>query len=177
MNRNDGARMWNNGVPRSTPTRFGGALVGIAHPTDARTRRGMTLFEVLLAFAIFMGSMAALGQLIANGTRGAVQARLQTQAIVRCESKLAEVVVGAEDFETASQVPFPDDSRWNWSLSVAQTPYPNLFALTLVVSHRGANRLGDAEFTLHRLARNPQVSTTAAAEAAAATTSAGGSTP
>ncbi|MDB5339359.1 MAG: hypothetical protein JWN70_4978, partial [Planctomycetaceae bacterium] len=54
-------------------------------------RRGLTLFEVLIALVIFVGAMAAIGQLVANGVRAALQARFQTQAAMMCEAKLAEV--------------------------------------------------------------------------------------
>ena len=46
------------------------------------TRGGLTLLEILLAVAIFFGSLVVLSQLAWNGTRAAVQARLKTQAII-----------------------------------------------------------------------------------------------
>ena len=54
----------------------------------------LSLFEVIVSLAILMGSIAAIGQLISSGVRASVQGRLQTQAIIRCESKMAEVVAG-----------------------------------------------------------------------------------
>src|SRR5258708_1867065 len=54
-------------------------------PATRKNRRGLSLFEVLIALAIFMGALAAIGQLIATGARGAVFAKLQTQAVIRCE--------------------------------------------------------------------------------------------
>ena len=57
-------------------------------------RTGLTLLEIVLAIAIFFGSMAALSQLAWNGTRASVQARLKSQATIRCDAKLNEVLTG-----------------------------------------------------------------------------------
>ena len=69
-----------------------------ASGTTARNqhRPGLTLLEIVLSLAIFFGALAILSQLSWNGARAAVQARLKTQAIIRCEAKLAEVLAGAE---------------------------------------------------------------------------------
>ena len=66
-------------------------------------RAGISLFEVLLALVIFMGSYAALSALSSSGMNAAVQGRLQTQAIIRCESKLAEVVSAVEPMDSVSE--------------------------------------------------------------------------
>ena len=87
-------------------------------------RRGLTLLEIILALAIFFGSLAALAQLSWNGSRAAVQARLKTQAIIRCEAKLAEILAGAQRLQSSSRVPFPDNAAWTWSLSITETNYP-----------------------------------------------------
>jgi len=117
----------------------------------------MTLFEVLLALAIFLASLAALAHLIAAGTRAAVQGRLQTQAIVRCKSKLAEVVAGAETLETVSNVSFGDDQRWSWSLTVEQGPWPELKTVQVTVAHIGGNSLGNTSYALHSFVRDPRL--------------------
>ena len=58
-------------------------------------RNGLTLFELLLALAIFLASLAALAHSCwTSGSRAAAQAKLQTEAILRCESKLGELVSG-----------------------------------------------------------------------------------
>ena len=122
-----------------------------------RPRKGLTLFEVLLALAIFLVSLAALAHLITNGTRAAVQGRLQTEAIIRCKSKMAEVVAGAEAMETLSRVAFPDDPKWLWDLSVEQGPWPDLRIVQVTVSHVGTNSLGNTSYTLLRHIRDPQL--------------------
>ena len=49
---------------------------------------GMTLLEVLVSLSIFMGSFAAISQLFNLGSRAAIRAALETQAVIRCESNL-----------------------------------------------------------------------------------------
>ena len=134
-------------------------------PLSAR-RLGLTLFEVLLSLAIFVGSMAALGQLIANGVRGAVQARLQTQAVLRCESKMAELVAGAQAFQAVAGASFLDDPSWSWSVTLGSGPHVDLYAVEVTVSHTGTNGLGDVSFSLQRLLRDPQIFVDAATAAA-----------
>jgi Tfp pilus assembly protein PilV len=56
---------------------------------------GISLFEVVLALVILVTSLAAIGQLISSGGRGAVRSRLLTQAVFLAESKMAEMASGA----------------------------------------------------------------------------------
>ena len=122
-----------------------------------RTRGGLTLLEILLALAIFFGSLVVLSQLAWNGTRAAVQARLKTQAIIRCEAKLAEVLAGAEKLQPMTRVPFPDNTEWKWSLSISETVYPDLLQLDVTVSHSGNSQLAKVEFSLRRWMRDPSL--------------------
>lgn len=118
-------------------------------------RDGLTLLEILLSVAIFFGALAVLSQLAWNGTRSAVQARLKTQAIIRCEAKLAEVIAGIEPMQPKSNVPFPDNAHWSWSLVVSETTFPELLQLDVTVSHTGNSRLANVSFTLRRWTRDP----------------------
>ena len=120
-------------------------------------RKGLTLFEILLALAIFLASLAALSQLIASGTRAAVQGRLQTEAIFRCESKLAELVAGEEPIEARSNGPFEEDRKWRWSLTVEEGPWPDLNLVEVTVSHEGQNAFGNTSYTLRRYLRDPRL--------------------
>ena len=134
-----------------------------------RSRAGISLFEVLLALSIFLAAIVTLTQLSETGMRAAVQARLQTHAILRCESKLAEIATGVEPLEDASEQPFPDDEKWTWSLESAAGPHADLLLVTITVDYVGETDLASAGFSLSRLIRDPAVFAAAAeAEAAAA---------
>jgi hypothetical protein len=115
----------------------------------------LTLLEILLSLAIFFGAMAALSQLAWNGARAAVQARLKSQAIIRCEAKLAEVLSGIESMQAKTNVPFPDNPHWTYSVLIGPTNLPELIQVEVIVAHSGNNRLGHVTFSLNRWTREP----------------------
>lgn len=125
------------------------------------SRRGLTLLEVLLSLGLFLGALAALSQLWYGGVRASVQARLTTQAILRCESKLNEVVAGAVPLQTTGDTPFDDDSNWTWNLQIESGPHADTLLATVTVSHPGQGGLSSSSHQLRRLIRDPQVWTAA----------------
>lgn len=145
-----------------------------------KNRKGLSLLEVVVALAIFMGAIAAIGQLISTGVRGAVQARLQSQAVLRAETKMAEVVAGAVSLHGASGS-FADDPAWAWSVSSAAGTQAGLYIVDVTVTHQSATTAGNQSYSLRRLVRDPQVAVDAylkaqeAAAAAAASSSSGSS--
>lgn len=120
-------------------------------------RDGLTLLEIVLSLAIFFGALAILSQLSWNGARAGIQARLKTQAIIRCEAKLAEVLAGAETLSPKSRVPFPDNAAWNYSVTIAETQFPDLLQVDVTVSHSGGTKLANSDFTLRRWMRDPSL--------------------
>lgn len=133
-------------------------------------RRGLTLFEILLSLGIFLASMTALSQLVTTGMQAAVQSRLQTQAILRCESKLSEILAGVEAIQSTGATPFEDDPSWTWELTVNSGPHASLLELQVLVRHTGGSNLAEMSFDLTRHVRDPQLylDAQAAAEEAAA---------
>lgn len=125
--------------------------------SSSRHRRGVSLLEVLLALAIFLAGFAALSQLSQTGMNAAVQSRLQTNAIVRCESRLAELVSGVEPLVDATDQPFEDDPRWTWSLQIAPGPHADLLLLRVSVRYQGQNDRASTGFSISRLIRDPAV--------------------
>ncbi len=125
-------------------------------------RRGLTLLEVLLSLGLFLGALAALSQLWYGGVRAAVQARLSTQAILRCESKLNEVVAGAVPLTSTNDTAFDDDASWTWSLQVESgTHHADALSVIVTVKHPGQGGLSSNEYQLRRLIRDPLVWTAA----------------
>lgn len=123
--------------------------------------RGLTLFEVLLSLSIFMGAMVVLSQLWYGGVRASVQTQLRTQAILRCESKLNEVVAGILPLQSVGDTPFEDDSTWTWNLQVTPGPHADVWLVVVNVSHPGQGGLSSSGHQLTRLIRDPQVWTDA----------------
>ncbi len=124
---------------------------------DVRSRRGFTLFEILLSLGLFLGALAVLSQMWYSGVRASVQSRLRTQAIFRCESKLSEVVAGAVPLQATSDTPFDDDASWTWNLQVLPGPHADLILAVVNVVHPGQGGLSSSSHQLSRLIRDPQV--------------------
>ncbi|MFH1304254.1 MAG: prepilin-type N-terminal cleavage/methylation domain-containing protein [Planctomycetota bacterium] len=119
-------------------------------------RSGLTLLEVLISLSIFLGALAAIGQLIGIGSRAALQAQLRTQAIMKCQSKLAEVLAGVQPMESVTQAAFEeDDDNWKWSLNVEPGAYENLLMLTVSVTYSGASEMVTTSYQLMRQVRDP----------------------
>ncbi|MCH7988263.1 MAG: hypothetical protein IID46_03830 [Planctomycetes bacterium] len=129
----------------------------------------MTLYEVVISLTIFLGAMLAISQIISVGSRAAVQARLQTQAILRCESKLSEILAGVEPMESVSNAQIEEDTaNWVWSLEIGQGPHEVILDLTVSVSHINQEGNPDSTFSLRRYVRDPQLFIDAAEAAAEA---------
>lgn len=118
---------------------------------------GFTLFEVLISLAIFLTALAALSQLVSTGVQASSRARLETQAILRCESKMAEVLAGVEPLETLAATPFEDDPSWTWSLEIGAGPHVDLLELNVTVSHTGVSDLATVSYSMSRYIRDPQL--------------------
>lgn len=140
----------------------------LEHVTSSPSRAGFSLFEVLLSLGIFMAAFVALSQLSSNGMRAAVESRQTTKAMLRCESKLAEIVAAVEPLEDASETPFEDDEDWTWSLQTADGPHADIRSITLTVRYDGDSELAGTSFTMTRLIRDPAVYEAAALDAAMA---------
>jgi len=122
------------------------------------TKRGFTLYEVVLALVIFSASMLALGQLISVGTRAAIQSRFQTRAVLLCESKLAEVIAGAETLDNVNGASFEtEDETWSWDVSIGSSAFPDVLLVQVTVNHIATNENSNVSYTLSRLVRDASV--------------------
>lgn len=129
-------------------------------PTKAssRTKRsGLSLLEVVLSITIFVGAVTALSQLSTNGMTAAVKGRLDTQAFMRCESKMAEVSAAIEPLEDISDQPFQDDENWTWSLSTSGGPHADVLFAKVTVNYNGQSDLSSTSVSLSKLIRDPAV--------------------
>ena len=116
--------------------------------TDIQRRQGLTLFEVLLSLAVLAVSLAAIGQLVSSGMRGAVQAHLQSEAVIRCQHQLGELMATCEAIPNLSEQPFPDDSNWTWSASSSDTEENGLVSVVVTVKHSAGNGIGEVSYSL-----------------------------
>src|SRR5438309_10286197 len=107
------------------------------------TRRGISLMEVLVATAIFLFSMVALGRPIILSGDVSTEVQQQAQAAHLAQSKLAEVIAGVVPLSSQADVPFDEDPDWQWTLD-AQTDesVTGIYRVRVTVSrtHAGTSR-------------------------------------
>jgi type II secretory pathway pseudopilin PulG len=127
-----------------------------SHPPHHRSARrpGLSLLEVLLALAIFIIALAAIGTLIGGANDRGAEARLFNTAARLAQSKLAEFEAGVSSFnETSGSFPAPDDA-WQWTAQ-ADLQTSNLYLVTVTVSRDlGGRRF---EFSLGQMMLDPSL--------------------
>jgi type II secretion system protein I len=132
--------------------------------------RGITLYEVVIALAIFSGAVVALFEALSTATRAALQARLQSQAVLLAETKMAEVVSGVTQPTSTGETSFTDSGLegWTYSISVAAATHTGINQVQVTVKGPQTANAVDASFTMTRLLRDQQAFVTSAVQAAKA---------
>ena len=97
-------------------------------------RIALTLLEVIVSMAIFLLSVIAIFQLVFMGSERAMEVRLQARTSLRCQSKLAEVMIGAEPLNsTGNYAAFADsDKDLQWKIEVESKDEKGLLYLVKV---------------------------------------------
>lgn len=137
------------------------------------THPGFSLLEVVLATAILLFAVVALGELVRNGLNAARRAQYVSQAQLICESKLAEIAAGIVPPDPVSQVPVlstedqPDLNEWVYSVEVFPLDQPELIQVKVTVMRNPQLGGFPFEFSLIRWMRDPEVDQEAAAEVSA----------
>lgn len=124
-----------------------------------RCRSGLSLLEIIISVAIFMASLAAIMEGLQIGRRSELSARLQSEAVLRCETVMGEIVSGVREASSAEGNPFDDDEtgHWVWAAEVTEAGTTGLLQVTVLVEHRPGGEEPNAAFTLVRFMRDPQL--------------------
>ena len=130
----------------SRPSRSAGRLTG---------PRGISLFEVVLSLVILVSTLAAIGQLISGGGRGAVRSRLLTQGVFLAESVMSEMISGASPLASQTGVPVPNEPRWTFDVTIESEAQADLYLVTVRMQHQANSSMGDVKYELTRLVRDP----------------------
>lgn len=127
--------------------------------TRHATRHGLSLLEVIISVAIFLAAMTAIMQGLSVGQNSELAARLQSEAVLRCEAKMGEIICGAVEANSSEGNPFEDDEtgNWEWSSQVTDGGAPGLLQVTVLVEHKPGGDEPNAGFTLVRMMRDPQL--------------------
>lgn len=126
---------------------------------SSKCRSGLSLLEIIISVAIFMASLAAIMEGLQIGRRSELSARLQSEAVLRSETVMGEILCGAKEASSAQGNRFDDDEtgNWEWSAEVAEAGTAGLLQVTVLVEHRPGGGEPNAAFTLVRFMRDPQL--------------------
>jgi type II secretion system protein I len=132
------------GGPVPSPNQSG----PLARGRSPYRRPGISLLEVLLALAIFLLALVAIGQLVDIGTDHALDSQAQATATRLAQSKLAEVEAGVIPLDGSSPSgTFDVEPEWTWTVSSTQANIPNLYTVTVQVSRQFRNRQFEVSLT------------------------------
>jgi general secretion pathway protein I len=126
----------------------------------ARRRPGLTLIEVLLALAILLLALAAIGQLVDVGSDRGVDARFHIRGTRLAQAKLAECEAGVIDVTGGGSGTFDEEPEWSWTVDSQPETATNLYRVTVTVSRD--NRGKQFEITLSQLVYDPKMTGSAA---------------
>ena len=128
------------------------------------SRSGFTLLEILVSTAIFVASLAGIMQVLNTGHRARIEAVLDAEAALRCETITGELLAGVHVLDTTSEQAFDDNPSWVWSVDVTDEGSTDLLRLDVEVSHKTGGDRVNSTFSLTRLVRDPQMFADAAGE-------------
>ncbi len=117
-------------------------------------RRGLSLLEVLTALAIFLFSLIVISQLVGLAGDRALAVQQQGDAAQKCQSKLAEVVIGAVPLASQPDQPLDDDPDWMWSMTAEPADVANLWSVNVRV-YRQQSDGTQVECSFSRLVFDP----------------------
>lgn len=131
-----------------------------------QTRHGFSLLEIVLSVAVFMLGFAGVVTALELGKRSEVGARLQSEAVLRCEAVMGEILSGVSEAASSAGNRFDDDEtgNWQWSANVTDAGTTNLLQVTVIVEHVPGGGEPNASFSLVRYMRDPQIFLDAALE-------------
>jgi general secretion pathway protein I len=117
-------------------------------------RPALSLLEVLVAVAVLLFAMIAIGRLISFGADRALDVQGQARATELCQSKLDQVLAGDISLSSQSDVPFDEDPDWHWSLTAEAGAVDGLWSVTVQVTRKRPDGFRD-EVVLNRMLIDP----------------------
>lgn len=130
--------------------------------TSNHRRAGFTLLEVILAIAILLTSLAAIGQLVHNSFRNASRVRDLTRAQLIAESIMAQLNAGALSLDTVAEAPVEDiddtvEPGWLYSVDVIPLELDGLLSVEVTVTQDASLVAQPVRFTLTQWMLDPSL--------------------
>lgn len=119
-------------------------------------RSGLTLLEVLVSTAIFLGALTAIMDIMHIGHDSRLSARMDAEAAVYCESIMGEIVSGIRPMADESGS-IEDQEYWRYSVTTEDAGGESLVRVNVLVEHAVDDQIPNAYFQLTRLMRDPQL--------------------
>ncbi|MEZ6059057.1 MAG: hypothetical protein R3C19_01715 [Planctomycetaceae bacterium] len=132
---------------------------GVFHvsSTASGSRSGLTLLEVIIATAVFLGALSAIMQIFRLGADAEIMTQMDSEAVMRAESLMAELVIGVQPLQSVSGQAFEDGApRWRYDVQV-DSEIEGLLRVSVTVNHVQDGGRVNSTYTLIRLVRDPQV--------------------
>lgn len=120
-----------------------------------RQRHGLSLLEVILSMAILGISMTAIGALVSNGYRAALETRLRSDGNLLCETKMSEVVAGIIELESTNGVPIEENQEWEYSIQVEPSDQLGLLFVRVSVMQTDDASINPIEISFVRFLPDP----------------------
>lgn len=102
----------------------------------ANQRRALTLLEVLIALLIFLLAVGAIELLSSYSGQRALEVQIQARASMRCQGKMAELIVGSESLNgSGGYTPFQDDfdKDLQWKADITSAGPADLYMVKVSV--------------------------------------------
>ncbi len=120
-------------------------------------RSGLTLLEVLVSTAIFLGALTAIMQVMRVGHDSRLSARMDAEAALRCETVMGEIVAGIQQPVSVSNQQFEGEENWMYSVEVGDGGCTSLLQVTVHVQYDVGQEYPISQYQLSRLMRDPQL--------------------
>ena len=125
---------------------------------NKRTRRGITLMEVLVALIILLFSYIAIYQLVSMGTDRAIDVKYHARASMLCQSKLEELKLGAEPLNGVGPTAFKEegDAPYQYEIKIEEGEVKEIKKVQVTVRREKADGR-TVEVSLSRFILDPAV--------------------
>lgn len=126
-----------------------------------KTRRGISLLEVILAIGILGGSIAALSSVVMNGAAAAIDAKNRAMAQLLCEQQMAQLLINNITPMPISEQPLASPNptmAYMLSVQVQPATMNGLLLVQVSVTSQSSDGFGDPlTVSLTRLMLDPNL--------------------
>ncbi len=99
--------------------------------------------------------MVAISELANLGFRAASSARMQTDATIHCDTKMAELAAGVLELSSVSLQPIEEAPEWAYSINVQSSDIMGLLSATVTVTQANTSSPNPVTISLTRFMPDP----------------------